>query len=349
MEKIKLALFSECFGTHPYGGPVIRHANICKVLDEYGVDFTLFTNNNKIHPDYNVVPERTKTLLEFKKEDFNVYWVEQGFNSIKMLNRLGIEPIIGSNVLPCRAPEHCLPYLDEAGKLRQPKYAISEPRWMATMKGKFWLSQSDFQEKEYRDLGLNWNTPVYRCNNPVDIRVFKPMEREPNKRFTIGWTGKNNWAKHPEFLKRIAQALPGVDFKYFSDEIPNWTDTPNLKFVTGNTNKSMPEQLNSCDAFISTSVTENQPLGVLEAMACGLPVITFRTSGMPDIITHKENGLMVDLGNIQHFVVEIQRLIMNRELQEKLSKNGRYYVVEYFSHEACIQDYYSFLDKYLEG
>lgn len=343
--KYKIALFYSSYGKHPAGGTTARSYAIVKMLNKFNCEFKTFINGNP-HKDY-VIPNRLFKLDTFNKHHFNIYWVEQGFEFIRHLNNQNIQPILGSNIVPCSAPMHCIPYLDEPGRIRQPGQVKSEKEWIRTFKGKFWLSQSDFQEKEYRRLGLPYEIKVFRAPNPVDVESFHPcLTKLPNP--IIGWTGKVNWAKHPLFLKEIASQFPQIKFLYFSDEITDLDFGSNVNKIIGNTRVKMPDLLRQCSMFISTSVTENQPLGILEAMATGLPVIAFRTSGIPEIIKENETGVLVDLGNIEHFVVEIQRLLNNSEKQQYLGKNARNYVVENFSEEVCMKQYTKIFEEYLK-
>jgi len=241
-----------------------------------------------------------------------------------------------------------LPYVDEVGKSRQNKSIQKEKQIIKTYKGKFWLSQSDFQEKEYRRLGLSYNIPVYRAPNPIDIKLFSLAQKKP-KEFIVGWTGKNNWAKHPTFLREIASYFPSITFYCLSDnEFPKIDFGDNVKVMLRKTNKQVAELLKQCSLFLSTSVTENQPLGVLEAMATGLPVIGFRTSGMSEIIKHGQTGFLVDLGNVEHFVVEINRVLNGYYDLRQIKANARSYILDNFSEKACFKKYLKIFEEYLK-
>ncbi|MBF0498224.1 MAG: glycosyltransferase [Deltaproteobacteria bacterium] len=50
----------------------------------------------------------------------------------------------------------------------------------------------------------------------------------------------------------------------------------------------------AADVFLFPSLVENCPLSILETMACGTPAVTFRSGGVPELVTHKETGWMVE-------------------------------------------------------
>lgn len=344
--KYKVALFSEVYGKPGTGGTTSRHYNIAKVLKANNVDFKVFGfNPDQVHDDYKL-PEAVGGM-PLNLNEYNIFWVEQGFRTIYSLNERGIFPILGCNLVPNSASQHCLPYLDENGKKRQESSIINEKKWMATLKGKFWCSQSWFQNKEYIRLGLPFNEKVYRLNNPVDTDRFKPTDRIRDEKFKVAWVGKQNWAKAPWILKEIANALPNIEFHYISNEPSTIQFPSNVKMVLNNENSVMPKLLNVCDLYISTSVTENQCLAELEAMSCGLPVICFKTSGQDEIVKHDWNGYLVDLANIEHFIIEIKRMEADDLRRINFGLNNRQYIIDNFSFSACWEQYKQIFDIYL--
>jgi len=56
-------------------------------------------------------------------------------------------------------------------------------------------------------------------------------------------------------------------------------------------------QYDAADIYLNGSEIDNQPLSLLEAFACGLPVVTTNAGGIPDIVTHEHTGLMVQCGD----------------------------------------------------
>lgn len=344
--KYKVAIFSGCYGKKDYGGPVARIYNIGKVLQQNNVDFKIFGfNPHQVHSDYQL--EEAVGSWPQNLNDFNIFWCQQDFNCIYKLNALNILPILGCNLVPNSYPSHALPYLDSPAQQRQEQSILNEKKWVETLKGKFWCSQSYFQEKEYRRLGVSIDTPVYRIFNPIDIKRFNISKNKYDK-FTLAWVGKVNAAKGPLFLQEIAKRLPHIEFLYLSNDNCNIDFSPNVQLILHKEHLSIPDLLCKAHFYISTSITENQPCGGLEAMACGLPVIAFRTSGWPELITDNYNGVLVDLANIDHMVYEIEKLRLDNERRKLLGFNARKFVKKNFSFDACWKQYKKLFDLYLE-
>lgn len=106
--------------------------------------------------------------------------------------------------------------------------------------------------------------------------------------------------------------------------------------------------LEEADVFILPSYNEGLPMALLEAMSWKLPVITSPVGGIPEIITHKETGLLVESGNIQELLVSIQTLINDKSLRLKLG-NATYEKALLLDIEHYSQDildiYHSVLTK----
>ncbi|PWW07479.1 glycosyltransferase involved in cell wall biosynthesis [Paenibacillus cellulosilyticus] len=92
--------------------------------------------------------------------------------------------------------------------------------------------------------------------------------------------------------------------------------------------QSMPalrELYAAADAFMFPSATETFGNVVLEAMACGAPVIGARAGGVADTVTHGVNGLLCDPGHVDSFVDALERLYHDPEERGRLSARGLAY------------------------
>lgn len=104
--------------------------------------------------------------------------------------------------------------------------------------------------------------------------------------------------------------------------------------------------LAKADVFVLPSYNEGLPMSILEAMSWGLPIITTPVGGIPELVTHSKNGLLVNPGDIQQLSEAMKSLIENDKLRLSLGSNARvtvipYDVKNYFSSLVCI--YHSLL------
>jgi glycosyltransferase involved in cell wall biosynthesis len=78
------------------------------------------------------------------------------------------------------------------------------------------------------------------------------------------------------------------------------------------------------------------PLTLVEAMACGLPVISTNLVGIPDVIINKKTGLLVEPNSIVQIASAIEKLYNDPVLCAKLAKSGRSHATEVFDLKTCV-------------
>jgi len=76
----------------------------------------------------------------------------------------------------------------------------------------------------------------------------------------------------------------------------------------------------AADIVALPSLEDNLPNVILEAMACGTPVVSFHTGGMPDFIIEGETGATVPLGNVVEFAEAISSVLLSKDLSFKCRK-----------------------------
>jgi glycosyltransferase involved in cell wall biosynthesis len=95
-------------------------------------------------------------------------------------------------------------------------------------------------------------------------------------------------------------------------------------------NTEIPRYLHQADILVLPSLYEGHPKVVLEAMACGVPVIGADSPGIKDLIEHGETGLLCN-PDPSGMRSALERLLSDAELRLRLGSNGRRYVEEHFS------------------
>lgn len=93
--------------------------------------------------------------------------------------------------------------------------------------------------------------------------------------------------------------------------------------------------------FVNATPGENFGLTIVEAAACGLPVIASPTGGPKEILEHCENGLLVDVENPKAIAEALKKIIADQALWEKYSGNGVIAATQLYS-------WTSFTNKYIE-
>jgi len=89
--------------------------------------------------------------------------------------------------------------------------------------------------------------------------------------------------------------------------------------------------------FVLPSYVEGMPMALLEAMSWGLPVVATAVGGVPEIITHEVDGLLVAPGEIAALAAAIARLASDARLRERLGRAARETIATRFSLNAAVE------------
>ncbi len=74
--------------------------------------------------------------------------------------------------------------------------------------------------------------------------------------------------------------------------------------------------------MLNPTTVDNMPNSILEAMACGVPVVTTEVGGIPYLVKHEETALLTEVNNPSAMVKQISRLLNEPELYRTLAENG---------------------------
>jgi len=105
----------------------------------------------------------------------------------------------------------------------------------------------------------------------------------------------------------------------------------NIVFAGEVRHRNVREYYAAADVFVFPTLYEGLAKALLEAMACGLPVVATNTGGNPDVITDGNNGLLVEPGDVEGLASALTSLLLSPRLAKKLGKNARDTVKKHFT------------------
>jgi glycosyltransferase involved in cell wall biosynthesis len=201
------------------------------------------------------------------------------------------------------------------------------------------------------DLRVARNVVV--VHNGVDVNEFSPShsENRTDDFVHVGVVGiLAPWKGHEIFLeaaRRVSQHINHVKFWIVGDEIydtdghrgyrrrlEEWVRTHGLQervLFTG-FRPDVARVINSLDVIVHSSV-EPEPFGrvLIEAMACGKPVIAAHAGGVPEIVEHGVNGLLATPGDADQLAKMMLQLLSNESERQRLGAAGQQRVKQHFS------------------
>ena len=101
---------------------------------------------------------------------------------------------------------------------------------------------------------------------------------------------------------------------------------------------------NAVDAFVISSLDENLPNTIMEAMACGTPCVGFNTGGIPEMIDHKHNGYVAEYQNAEDLAQGIL-WVLNEADNCRLAAHARKKVESAYSEEIVAKQYIELYKK----
>ncbi len=98
------------------------------------------------------------------------------------------------------------------------------------------------------------------------------------------------------------------------------------------------------DIYLITARIEGCPNALLDAMACGIPLVSTKVGMAPDMISDGHNGFLAEIENTDQIVKKVEMIIKNRNISEKFIRNGLKLVKKY-DWAYLIRQYYHKLYK----
>ncbi len=113
--------------------------------------------------------------------------------------------------------------------------------------------------------------------------------------------------------------------------------------------ESFVEILSIADLFLMPSQSESFGLSALEAMACGVPVVSSNAGGLPELNLHGETGYIAEMGDINKMAEYTKELLENKNKYKIFAENARERSVTLFSADKIVTQYENYYEKVLKG
>lgn len=247
------------------------------------------------------------------------------------------------NLLPYLDPQHVLTGIHSHhawdNKKSQPDRHELPPRGLVKFLNQFpgvnavsWRLYNIFKNSGLRN--------IHYTPNGVDADLFMPEQNinlEGPLRAGFSGNKKHDWRKGISNYIEPACDLPGVDLRLAMPQDGHYVPLAD-----------MPQFYNEIDLYICASSSEGFSLSVLEAAACGRPIISTRVGGSEELIEDGVNGFLVDR-DAQAIREKLKFLLNNRQAVRDMGAANREIVLGKWSWEKRAPDWIEFLRKVRES
>jgi glycosyltransferase involved in cell wall biosynthesis len=218
------------------------------------------------------------------------------------------------------------------------------------------IAVSKYTKKELTEFYNISEEKIHVIHNGVDVQKFKPPSRNkadlrrelrlnPDRKMIL-FVGRLYSRKGLPTLLQAAQmvvkdfkntqfVISGGGFKQNEEKLRKLARQQgiedNVSFVGYFPDEGLPDLYAAADIFVLPAFYENFPFAILEAQSTGLPVVSTRVGGIPELVIHSQSGLLTDPADHEQLANAIIKLLQDSSFAEQLGKKARQLVEEKFA------------------
>ena len=227
---------------------------------------------------------------------------------------------------------------------------LSIEKYLANFTSKF-IAVSSSEKDKIISLKIARNDNIVLIENGVEITENSVRDDVLSKeKLSLVTITRFDYAKNTELITQILDSIKskGMLNKFemlLIGDGPELVKVKNIakrnglsesfKFIGFTSSPS--EYLIDSFCYISTSRWEGLPLGVMEAMSLGVPVIATNVSGNCDLVEHLVNGFLFDLNKPEEAAKYIIQLADNKEQWKQFSENARAKIIKGYSEQIMAE------------
>ena len=241
---------------------------------------------------------------------------------------------------------------------QSPITVVAPSQWMAQEA----RASAIFRKATIKTIPYGLEENIFKPSDQKEARINLGLDQE-SFIILLACTDAEEERKGLGYLESLSYALLrsvpknlGEDCKYKitflfvggkTETLPHLAfPTKHLHFVKDDA--QLQQAYAAADVLLSLSKEDNLPNMVLEAMACGLPIVGFNIGGMGDLVVHGENWVLVSLGDIAGLAKELLKIFQNRPMRESMRKKSRVLVEKKWTFHRQAQMHLRLYEELLE-
>lgn len=215
------------------------------------------------------------------------------------------------------------------------------------------LIVSKHMKEQLLDLGCPEHKIIYSPAGPAEEFFEIQPTFSDNNLFALGRFVEKKSPHSTIFaFQKVLEAIPDAKLFFCGDgilltvakDIVKALGLENSVFFPGRIDqKQQKNYLADCSVFIQHSKTaqsgdsEGTPVAILEAAAAGVPIVSTKHAGIPDVVINKQTGFLVNEGDIMTMAEKIIILLRDKQTAKKMGQTGKMFVRNNFSLEHHIK------------
>jgi glycosyltransferase involved in cell wall biosynthesis len=240
-------------------------------------------------------------------------------------------------------PEYAKFYLKE--RVITPFLARFFSGWYANLADAI-IAPSYKMKKFLREYGVKKNRPIYILPTGINLQIFRESKEvglnfrkklyiSPEAKILL-FVGRMGKEKNPEFLlKALKETLnkkgdiillmigDGPFLKELQKMARRMKIEEKVIFRGAVPYKEIPFYYQASDIFVFSSLTDTQGIVILEALACGLPVVALKDDAFEEMVIDNENGFLVKKFLPEIFAERVLKILDDSVIYQSFSDNSR--------------------------
>ncbi|KXS41808.1 MULTISPECIES: glycosyltransferase family 4 protein [unclassified Candidatus Frackibacter] len=250
----------------------------------------------------------------------------KGLNAVKIATWWETAPVVLESCNPQRGGKGIPAYFVQDIESNFYPY---HPKLQEKVKSTYHLPMIYFTGSKWvkTQLEENYNQETINIFNAINLDIFKPQPTvENNDCKQIIAYNKSDHLKNfditKEVINKIANELDEISLVTFSYQFETNINTLPHTHHSRLTDEELAVLYNNSELFIHNSSHEDFGFPILEAMACGTPVVTTKANGNLEYCQDGYNCLLAPPNDINALTQKIKKVLTNHNLANKLAKNG---------------------------
>lgn len=212
------------------------------------------------------------------------------------------------------------------------------------------VTPSDWLKNKVQESVLG-QKEIYRIYNGIDTEIFQPITKNEARKklnlpldkkivLSVVKRGQNNPWKGGNYINEAINALAeqkNILFICIGGEISN-QQVVNVDFI--NEEELLAAYYSASDVLLHPSIAETFGLTIAEGMACSLPIISFQTGSIPELVDDGSNGFLAEYKNSADLIAKLKQILnLPEEKLAEMGQNAQNKVKNNFTLDIMVNNY----------